>query len=257
MRDLDEVADRANPEEDSDSDSETGTGDNPPNLPDDYLKVSHRSNRKLWPIPPSKRIEDQPNTVKFSTIFTTPGDLPQFSPIGIGKTQKSRLRGVDQKPRRSGEGFKNNSGNLKLPKIKKSTIEDHITPAVSMRQRSKRRPKKPSAPAWLPSTKHEHALTGCAPNGLRLFPEPPSYLLPKSGKYNRDKQLRERVAQIRQEIDAFDKQQRNSPTSYSFLATSEARGKLCRDFFEIERVATVRCASRWAPTRPRNSVVRS
>lgn len=65
-----------------------------------------------------------------------------------------------------------------------------------------RQPKRTKA--FMPSTKHEHKYSGCAPNGMRLFPEPPSATLSHHVKVKRDENLRARVMRLREEISGFD-----------------------------------------------------
>ena len=117
-------------------------------------------------------------------------------------------------------------------------------------------------PAWMPATKHRHAVTGCAPNGLRLFSPPPSLLLSSRMKKSRDAQLTRKLEGLKSEITSFEnthlRRATDSATSHksfggqasgvdSLENISLAHGRMMSDLREMEQVVTKRCQSRWEP----------
>lgn len=79
-------------------------------------------------------------------------------------------------------------------------------------------------PAWLPATKHDHTYQGCAPNGLRLFPEPSGTLLSKHMKTLRDRTLQSALRKARRELMAFEMQK--SEQLGSLAAAADRHGSL-------------------------------
>ena len=117
-------------------------------------------------------------------------------------------------------------------------------------------------PAWMPATKHRHAVTGCAPNGLRLFSPPPSLLLSSRMKKSRDAQLTRKLEGLKSEITSFEnthlRRATDNATSHksfggqasgvdSLENISLAHGRMMSDLREMEQVVTKRCQSRWEP----------
>jgi hypothetical protein len=80
-------------------------------------------------------------------------------------------------------------------------------------------------PAWLPATKHEHTYQGCAPNGLRLFPEPSGTLLSKHMKKVRDRTLQSTLRKARRELREFEMQKSGSKSG-SLTAAADMHGSL-------------------------------
>lgn len=81
-------------------------------------------------------------------------------------------------------------------------------------------------PAWLPATKHDHTYQGCAPNGLRLFPEPSGTLLSKHMKKLRDQTLQSTLQKARRELRDFEMQR--SEHLGSLAAAADRHGSLGR-----------------------------
>ena len=79
-------------------------------------------------------------------------------------------------------------------------------------------------PAWLPATKHEHTYHGCAPNGLRLFPEPSGMLLSRHMKKVRDRTLQSTLRKARRELREFE--MGKSDNLGSLAAAADAHGSL-------------------------------
>lgn len=100
-------------------------------------------------------------------------------------------------------------------------------------------------PAWLPATKHDHTYQGCAPNGLRLFPEPSGTLLSKHMKKLRDQTLQSTLQKARRELRDFEMQR--SEHLGSLAAAADRHGSLVMDIRNIEQYASKRCNSRWRP----------
>ena len=117
--------------------------------------------------------------------------------------------------------------------------------------KSSSRSEKPVLPVWLPATKHVHAITNCAPNGMRLFSPPPSLLLGRQSKKQRDMALRGNLKVLKDELANFEHTYLlsggPSPSLPSLTAISARHGRLMSDLREMEQVTTKRCESRWVP----------
>jgi len=111
-------------------------------------------------------------------------------------------------------------------------------------------PRKPGP--WIPATKHRHAITGCAPNGLRLFGPAPSMLLSGDKKKQRDLALRQQLNRLQSDILDFETANMSANgfdhgPSKSMAALGAAHGRMNSDLREMQQVVEQRCASRWAP----------
>jgi hypothetical protein len=102
---------------------------------------------------------------------------------------------------------------------------------------------------WMPATKHPHAYKGCAPNGMRLFDPPPSLLLSKEKKKQRDEALVSNLRKIESELHEYEASNSSIMDGYSksLDAVTLAHGRLVRDVREMREIADLRCASRWEP----------
>jgi hypothetical protein len=99
--------------------------------------------------------------------------------------------------------------------------------------------------AWIPSTRHDHSIQNCAPNGFRLFGPAPSALLPRDVKRKRDITLHSKLERMRR--DAREEYQKAVDSQVSLIKVAEVRGRLQRDLAEIQQVADSRRASVWEP----------
>ena len=101
---------------------------------------------------------------------------------------------------------------------------------------------------WMPATKHPHRLTGCAPNGMRLFEQPSSKTLSKQAKRARDQILVSNLTKIKQEIAAFESDTSSSlDAGRSLLQLGMEHGKLVQDMRIMQKETEERCKSRWEP----------
>jgi len=111
-------------------------------------------------------------------------------------------------------------------------------------------PRKPGP--WIPATKHRHAITGCAPNGLRLFGPAPSMLLSNDKKKQRDLALQQQLNRLQSDILDFEAANMSANgfdhgPSKSMAALAAAHGRMNSDLREMQQIVEQRCASRWAP----------
>mmetsp|Transcript_25765 Transcript_25765/g.33536 ORF Transcript_25765/g.33536 Transcript_25765/m.33536 type:complete len:120 (-) Transcript_25765:603-962(-) len=65
---------------------------------------------------------------------------------------------------------------IKNPKKKKETFQ------MTCQRENNRKALSRNQEHWMPATKHTHSVSGCAPNGMRLFDRAPSLLLSKTKK---------------------------------------------------------------------------
>jgi hypothetical protein len=105
---------------------------------------------------------------------------------------------------------------------------------------------------WIPATKHRHAVTGCAPNGLRLFDPAPSLLLSNGKKKQRDKELQRQLVRLQADVRNFEAANMSANafdhgSSKSMAALGAAHGRMNSDLREMQQVVQQRCESRWAP----------
>lgn len=86
------------------------------------------------------------------------------------------------------------------------------------------------------ATKHRHGYKGCAPNGFRLFENPPSLLLAKTKKKKRDQQLKMQLSKIEADVHRFETSNLGGGGPKSLAAVTAEHGRISSELREMKQV---------------------
>lgn len=118
------------------------------------------SSRSLWAIPPPfNRASDafiNPQTSAHFPETHAPDLLPALAPAELSRLVLPHIKTAKGRP----------NANEVFAVASRGTRPEATFNAGGATRSSHR------FPVWIPATKHEHSYRGCAPNGLRLFPDP-------------------------------------------------------------------------------------